>query len=66
MCLVFLHASPNIVKDYDRIRGEGFFIPEALDFKREASNIKQVMSAANKNINYSRCAATKESFINAL
>ena len=66
MSIVFLHASPDIVKDYDKIRGEGVFIPEPLDFKKEAVNIKQVLSAANKNINYSRCAATKESFINAL
>ena len=42
--MVFLHASPNILKDFDTDRQKhGSNAPPALDFRKEQSVIKQTL-----------------------
>ena len=61
--LVFLHASPNILKDFDASRNkEGWVVPDPLDFKKEAANIKQVLSMAKKKLTFRSSVATKMAF----
>lgn len=33
--IIFLHASPNVFKDFDTNRKYGFQVPPALNFKKE-------------------------------
>ena len=61
--MVFLHASPNIVKDYDHARKKfGSNVPPELDFKKEQKAIKETFLSSGRKITFSASVATKMAF----
>ena len=61
--MVFLHASPNILKDFDLDRQKfGSNVPPPLDFKKEQWVIKQTLIDSGYKIKFKARVATKEAF----
>ena len=61
--MVFLHASPNILKDKDKIKNKaGLQAVVALDFIQEEDVIKETIRHSGKKVTFRASVATKMAF----
>ena len=63
---MFLHASPNLYKDFLGEKKEGATVPPPLDFKQEAKTIKAALKDPELSVCFKSKVATKENFTQML